>query len=274
MNSNANPYPEFDLAADLARRDLYLFISIAATPPGDPACRAIEDAKFRGIVGEAIAWIREDSAFHPSSLGPAEIHPSLLAPEFLLETHGSLADDYVTLFGHGISKDCPPYEIEYCANRDITYRSQQMADVAGFYRGFGLERSVEAHERVDHVSLETEFMAVLITRTMHAACEVHGDEQFHVCRDAQRNFFRDHLGWWLPIFGMVLAQHAGTGFYSAMGNFLRAFVPAERAILDLPPFAESAAPNPGSDCQNDTLPADTNADFCQLCNHPPPINPQ
>ena len=94
-------------------------------------------------------------------------------------------------------------------------------------------------------------MSVLIEREVHAQMEELGLEPVQVCRDAQRGFFKEHLGWWLPAFGTVLTRRAGTGFYAALGNFLRAFVPAERAFFDLPPFDALASPDPTSTDQVD-----------------------
>jgi len=116
-----------------------------------------------------------------------------------------------------------------------------MADVAGFYRAFGLFVSESAHERADHISLETEFMAVLLTRELHALQENLGQELVDVCRDAQRKFFRDHLGWWLPAFGTNLMRNTN-GFYSVLGKLICAFVPAERAILQIDPLESVPIP--------------------------------
>ena len=221
---------------DLARRDIYAFISVATT---DPASREkhLDDVMTPAILNGALELIREDSEFHPASLGPGEINPAELKLRLPAQMEASIEAGYASVFGHCASKDCPPYETEYCGLKDIAFRSQQMADVAGFYNAFGLRISPQANERVDHVSLETEFMSVLITRQLHA---VQGNlplEAEHVCREAQRMFFKDHLAWWLPAFGRRLTK-SGSGFYMMLGQLICAFVPAERAILGLQPVSQ------------------------------------
>lgn len=224
---------ELNMALDIARRDIYAFISIATA---DPASREkhLDDATTAAILNSALELIREDSVFHPASLGPGEIHPAELRLRFPAQMEASIEAGYAPVFGLCASKDCPPYETEYCGLKDITFRSQQMADVAGFYHAFGLRISPQAHERVDHVSLETEFMSVLITRQLHAVHETLPLETVDVCREAQRTFFKDHLVWWLPAFGFRLTKHPSE-FYMVLGQLICAFVPAERAILGLQP---------------------------------------
>ena len=220
---------------DIARRNIYAFISIATA---DPASREkhLDDVTTQPILNCALDLIREDWEFHPASLGAGEIHPTKLRLRFPAQIETSIEAEYAPVFGLCASKDCPPYETEYCALKDITFRSQQMADVAGFYEAFGLRTSSQAHERADHVSLETEFMAVLITRQLRAVQAKLPPEAVDVCREAQRKFFADNLVWWLPAFGLNLMRHA-SGFYMALGQLICAFNPAERAIFGLQPFA-------------------------------------
>lgn len=228
-----------NLACDVARRDLYSFISAAALPPSDRAFELIRDAQFRNAFCGAVNLMRVSPSFHPPSLGPVEIHPSEFSPEDLARSaDDSIGQTYEVLFGIGISKDYPPYEVEYCSNPDTTYRSQQLADVAGFYRAFGLDRAEDAHDRADHLASEAEFMAILITRTIYARTQGLDSGHIEVCLDAQRQFFKDHLGWWLAPFGIALEKRAGRGFYAEFANLLRAFVAAERAVFGLPPFPE------------------------------------
>ena len=41
-----------------------------------------------------------------------------------------------------------------------------LADIAGFYGAFGLDRSPSAHDRLDHLSFEAEFLEILIAREL------------------------------------------------------------------------------------------------------------
>jgi TorA maturation chaperone TorD len=120
-----------------------------------------------------------------------------------------------------------------------------MADIAGFYQAFGLKTSRRHAERLDHVVLEFEFMALLLSLE-HQAAE--GDpkwrnERLQVCRDAESRFFREHLAWWVPAFAHLLGKEAGVGcFYEAVSVFVAALIAAERALFDLPEPGPPAQP--------------------------------
>ena len=254
-----------DTAAALARANLYRFLSAALLAPDDARFGVLYDAGFRRVVTAAADWLGADTAFQPDSFGPGELEPAELRAGHLVtvaervdlaptshrpsaagagrhapngDEKCGLVDASVKTFGHSVSKDCPPYETEYCTNRDITFRSQRLADIAGFYRAFGLDRAEGARERVDHLSFEAEFMQIVIAREIFALDRALGADKLEVCRSAQRRFFVEHLGWWLPAFGSSLEEHGATAFYRRVGRFVRAFVAVERAALGVPPFTE------------------------------------
>jgi len=232
-----------DTAPDLARANLYRYLSLAPLPPADPRFDLLRQPEFRAVVAEAWNWVREDPMFQPAELGPGELRPSDVDSASLFP-----GDDeesaYLEVFGHSISKDCPPYETEYHANHDITFRSQRLADVAGFYRAFGLDRSDNLRERVDHLSFEAEFAQILIARQLYATDSGMEDAHADVCQEAQRRFFAEHLGWWLPAFGVQLEARTGSVFYTGLARFVRAFTAAERALLGLPCFTELPVAQP------------------------------
>jgi nitrate reductase assembly molybdenum cofactor insertion protein NarJ len=69
----------------------------------------------------------------------------------------------------------------------------RLADVAGFYRAFGLE----VHgDRPDHVVAQLEFLAVALL-TEAEALESGDDADAAVCDRAVRAFVRDHAGTWI-----------------------------------------------------------------------------
>lgn len=227
-------------AVGLVRANAYRYLQAAVQPPHDERFRVLLEGPFRDVVLGAAGWMQADPAFRPRRLGPGEADPARIDPASLLPRPGdeSVHADYRDLFGHSVSKDCPPYGGEYYPNTDITFRSQRLADVAGFYRAFGLDRAADAKERHDHLAFEAAFMETIILRELYAAREGLGEERTEVCRRAQRDFFVDHLGWWLPAFGLRLSTLRPQGFYGALGRWIRALVAVERAVLDIPPFDE------------------------------------
>ncbi len=71
----------------------------------------------------------------------------------------------------------------------------RLADVAGFYRAFGLRVH---HERPDHVVAELEFLATVLGREAAARRDGH-DDAAATCDRAVRSFVRDHLGPWIGV---------------------------------------------------------------------------
>src|SRR5438128_6803374 len=126
---------EVSVVRDLARRELYALISIVTADPITREKR-FGDVTTNAVLNCALELIHDDAEFHPESLGPGEIDPAqfrLCLPQHLEMTIGR---EYEGVFGCCASKNYPPYETEYCALKDIHCRSQQMADVAGFYSAF------------------------------------------------------------------------------------------------------------------------------------------
>ncbi|MEK7326009.1 MAG: molecular chaperone TorD family protein, partial [Chloroflexota bacterium] len=89
-------------------------------------------------------------------------------------------------------------------------QSQEMADIAGFYRAFGFNIGGKVRERPDHISAELEFMHVLALKEAYAA-ERDVLEHVEICIDAQRKFLQEHLGKWVGLLAESLARSAGEG---------------------------------------------------------------
>lgn len=129
------------------------------------------------------------------------------------------------IFGHAVRGKCPAYEMEY-GRHEIIRQAADLADLAGFYRAFGLEFADGAEGRPDHVTAECEFMSALCAKEAHALTL---DEQEHVdvCVDAQRSFLRDHLAQWLPALARHVEEADATGLYGVIARFAAALVDVE-----------------------------------------------
>lgn len=130
--------------------------------------------------------------------------------------------EYVRLFGHTVGVECPPYETQGGGSH-IFMQAQELADIAGFYHAWGLDVSDRAKERVDHISVELEFMSCLAFKEAYAVEKSNG-EQSSLCRESQKKFLEEHLGRWVPAFTSLLEQKAGEGFYGALARTLREFI--------------------------------------------------
>jgi DMSO reductase family type II enzyme chaperone len=124
---------------------------------------------------------------------------------------------------------CPPHETAHAPNagQEGMLRNFELADIAGFYRAFGVEVSPET-ERVDHIVAELEFMNLLAVK--EAVAETEGNvEQAEICRGASRAFLGDHLMRWVGRFAARLEESAADRLYAAAGCILDHFVAADAA---------------------------------------------
>jgi TorA maturation chaperone TorD len=238
------------LAVDLARESLYRFLAAALGDPREPRWQLLLDPANRQLAREAAGLLRGEAALEPIPRGFGELPPDQLDLSRLLaelsRSRAELAAEYDRVFGLVPARECPPYETEYHTTAEPFFRAQQLADVAGFYRAFGLETSRTAPERPDHLPLELEFLAFLLLKRRLAALAAVPDsaEQIAICDEVFQNFFREHLSWWVPSFTVGLRRKAGGGFYAAAADVLAALLPAERARLNVPAPRQPLKPAP------------------------------
>jgi len=133
------------------------------------------------------------------------------------------------LFGHTARGGVPPYETEY-GEDSLFQPPQEMSDLAGFCRAFGLVLRPSEHERIDHISCECEFMLFLARKEAYALVQ-NNPLMLEDTRRATRLFLRYHLGRWAPAFGRRLARRDPSGFYGGLGELLVAFVTQECASV-------------------------------------------
>ncbi|MBM3123497.1 MAG: hypothetical protein FJZ87_00320 [Chloroflexi bacterium] len=136
----------------------------------------------------------------------------------------SPAEEYTFLFHRQAL--CPPYESSY----SLAGMEQSLADISGFYRAFGMQMSPAAHERVDHIGCELEFMAVLCAKEAHALRN-EMLEQAQICRDARASFLRDHLGCWASAFASRVQEKARLPLYPALTEILASLIASEAEDL-------------------------------------------
>jgi len=129
---------------------------------------------------------------------------------------------YEYCFGHTAHGSVPAYELEYGEEHNFR-QPQELGDIAAFYHAFGLLVNKNVHERVDHVSVECEFMHYLLFKEVYAI--EHDDEQkILVVRNASRRFLSQHLGRWLPSFSRRLSRYLGEGLMKYVADFSFDFI--------------------------------------------------
>lgn len=121
------------------------------------------------------------------------------------------------------------YETEYGLPHEYR-QSQEMADIAGFYRAFGFNLGGQKRERPDHVAVELEFMHILALKEAYAL-ETGIPEHLEICQAAQGKFLHDHLGRWIGLFAQGVAHNAPDSLYVALAQFTADFVQADAERL-------------------------------------------
>mgnify|MGYP001235878547 CR=1 FL=1 len=171
-----------------------------------------------------------------AALGQTKLFGAVLAEG---DDIGSLAREHTRIFSLTVAGGIAPYELEY-GDPGAFSKTQRMADIAGFYKAFGME--LAALERVDYIGAELELMYWLTCKEERGR-ELGKDEQVRVCRDASIKFMNDHLGCWAPFFSKQLAGAARHPFYSALAGALGGFIDTECSRLGAAPdFVTMPAP--------------------------------
>ncbi|MCP5120084.1 MAG: hypothetical protein GY953_55515, partial [bacterium] len=191
----------------LARASVYRLLSLtfAYPTPGRLAdlCAAAEVADVAGNLIDSATT----SAVH-------ELRDSLSNT-----ANGDLEPTYQRSFTLSYNEDCPLYETAFSASH-IFQQTQQQADIAGFYKAFGVD---PMGDRPDHLALELEFLYLVVLKEAVARDSTEPDN-VAICRSAQRSFVRDHLARWAPqIAGRIAVSGRGT-VYEAAARLLLAFV--------------------------------------------------
>src|SRR5512135_3758830 len=155
---------------DLARECLYRFLSAVVAGPYSADWERALGAENQDLVIEAWHWLQPES----------DEFEMIRLMEELEASPQALRAQYDTVFGLVVPKECPPYETEYYPTQETFGRSQQMADIAGFYRAFGIEPAQSSPERPDHLALELEFMAFLLLKKRLALAAVETDPEVGV----------------------------------------------------------------------------------------------
>lgn len=176
-----------------------------------------------------------------------------IAERHLALTPRELREEYFRVFTHTLSRECPPYETEY-GEAHIFMQTQDLGDIAGFYRAFGLAPRAKANDRPDALGFELEFMHALAAKEEALA----GTEGADVTRDAAAKFLRDHLLRWIPAFTARLERRAEGGVFASLARLLRAWIlrdakergidPEDVRSCDLKPASFEPGPGDCSSC--------------------------
>lgn len=251
-----------DLA--VARSFAYRFLAKAYEDPTPEGwawlCAAGTQENLRAAT--AVVAATRQSAAIPSNA--VETALEALSAALRRDAATGFGDAYLAVFGHAARGSCPLNEIEYGdLKADPLFQPHRLADLAAFYRAFGLEVADDAGERHDHICLELEFMCVLAAKEAWALEHQLDADQLAQCSDAQKKFLREHLGRWTPAFTRRLAAATPNPTLRALADFTRAFIESECARFGVNPGSEDLLLRPVDDA------AERMCDSCGITNLPP-----
>lgn len=126
----------------------------------------------------------------------------------------ALRSDYIDLFDRNAAKN-PIHETEWSRDRSLG-KPMQLADLAGFYRAFGVDLGAEGtpKEMGDHAGVELEFYAILLLKERYLA-QTGDAEGVAIVHDARRKFLDAHLGTFLGGIASLpaVADHPSYGLF-------------------------------------------------------------
>ncbi len=228
--------------------------------PGTPSIAEERDRPWRGMMYKifSIAFLYPSSEIAvffsdpklPEVLAAALGEGSELAAYFRSGRFRSEASELARLYDMLFPREGGVwlYESEYRSRHEFQ-RVENLADLNGFYRAFGLQVQ---QERPDHLSVELEFMHVLVMKELwaRAADSPESPARWAVTREAERAFLRDHLAAWVPVLAQAIGRRArdvglpsGT-FYEHMVAALAQFLRSECAQLGVTPARDAFAERP------------------------------
>lgn len=158
---------------------------------------------------------------------------NLVASECANWQLSDLQSEHRRVFSNVITLDCPPYETLF-GNDHVFAQSHVMGDISGFYKAFGVELSKDIHERLDHLSVEFEFMHFLAYKESYSRCH-DGIERTQIVVDAQKKFVKNHIGRWVPLFCRMLTKKADSGPFKLIADLTADWMEFETAFLGVVP---------------------------------------
>lgn len=225
------------LAADaaLARSVIYRTLTLGLQRPTEASLQQLTAPAARRAI-EAAARLLDSRRLRAEALLPPILDlVSLPVPETAL-----LSFLHDRLFGHAGRGLVCPYETEYGTDGAFG-QPQELADIAGYYRAFGLRPPARSACRLDHVACECEFMDflcrkeafTLVATEQGARTPEASREAIDVILGAARGFLRDHLGRFGRAFGTKLAFTDRGGFFGGLGQVLVGLLGLETERMDV-----------------------------------------
>ncbi|HHT9117355.1 MAG TPA: TorD/DmsD family molecular chaperone [Candidatus Hypogeohydataceae bacterium YC38] len=217
----------------LARSTLYSLLSAGFAYPRADFITDLEKGHFTAQLRQAASYFEEEKGLFSA------VEDLCQAVEKSLTLNlQDLEAEYNRVFSMGLI--CPHHETNY-NTAHVFMKSQEMADINGFYTAFGFRLSDKEKELVDFIGTELEFMHVLTFKEYHA-WEKGQEDKANLCREAQAKFLEGHLGTWVNAFYKVLSATTHLDLFSSLGRLLVEFVTFEGRYLGVTPVQVISEP--------------------------------
>jgi DMSO reductase family type II enzyme chaperone len=210
----------------LAKSRAFGLLARAMRYPDQELFTALRNGRWAAELAEAAraAGLRPPEAFFAALRRVTESLPGGL--EGLQSQHNAL---------YSSGSVCPQQESDYVAGHAFQ-KTDVMADVAGFYRAFGLRISRAQRELPDFIGSELEFLHALGWKEAQAL--QNGDpEAAEVCRLAHKEFLAEHLGVWISAFHAQMKASPAGKFYVLLARLAEELVAAQGVPPRFTPLA-------------------------------------
>jgi TorA maturation chaperone TorD len=202
----------------LASSHIYQFLSMCLFEPDE---KLVEFLNNKDYMNEVRNCLREN--------GNGKLSESFkcVQDELKNSTLDIMHKEYLCIFGNAtVAMDCPPYEM-YFTGSHVYQQTQDLADISGFYKAFGLEVSKEdTTNRWDHIAVELEFLHFLTYKIAYAI-ENHGEKELESCAAGKKKFLKAHIGRWIQAFSKAVDKKASVEFYRQVTKLANVFVHLE-----------------------------------------------
>lgn len=175
----------------------------------------IKDPKFLSVLSEMGAELEDD---------------------FLKRSEDDLIEDLAVEYTRllmGPDKHISPHESVHHERDDGdwgTLWGKSTVEVKKFIETTGLVYRSEYSGMPDHISVELEFMQE-VTRRETRAREEHDNDGVLCCLMMEKQFLKDHLLEWVPVFCDKIISEAELSFYREMAKVTKQFIEFEKEEL-------------------------------------------
>ena len=203
---------------------IYQFLSMCLFEPDEKLFEFLNNKDYMNEVGDCLRGCGNGELSTPFRSVQDEIKNI---------TMDAMYKEYLHLFGNAtVAMDCPPYEM-YFSGSHVYQQTQDLADISGFYKAFGLEvLKDDTTNRWDHIAVELEFLHFL-TYKLAYAIENHGEKELEACATGKKKFLNAHIGKWIQAFSKAVDKKASADveFYSLITTLANIFVHLEMKNL-------------------------------------------